>query len=56
MEKALLNIAKLWLDVETLDEQNRDCLDFHDIHVNQIKAALEAAYNAGREANKKEGK
>ena len=49
----LLAIAQKHFGVETLDERKRDSLDFHDIHVGQIKAALEAAYQAGLEAGKK---
>ena len=32
----------------TLETRNRDSLDFHDLHVGKIRAALEAAFEAGR--------
>ena len=41
-------IASLYLGVNTLDEQGRDGLDFHDLSVGSIRAALAAAYEAGR--------
>lgn len=51
MNKELLNIAKSHLTFgETLDTRNSDSLDFHDCSVAQIRAALEAAFAAGREA------
>lgn len=40
-------IARVHLGIETLDSRGRDALDFHDVSVWQIKAALEAAYLAG---------
>ncbi len=49
----LLAIAQKHFGIETLKERKRDSLDFHDIHVGQIKAALEAAYQAGIEAGAK---
>ena len=49
----LLAIAQKHFGVETLEERNRDSLDFHDIHVGKIKAALEAAYEAGIEGGSK---
>ena len=33
--------------IETLDERKSDRLDFHEMSVWQLKAALEAAYEAG---------
>src|SRR5580765_4047590 len=41
------SIAKEHLGITTLDTRNSDSLDFHDLAVWQIKAALNAAYNAG---------
>jgi hypothetical protein len=45
-------IAKTHLDLDTLEERKRDSLDFHEHAVWQIKAALIAAYEAGRQAAK----
>lgn len=49
-DEALANIATTILDLETLEPRKRDSLDFHELAVWQIKKALEAAYEAGREA------
>lgn len=44
----LLEIAtKHFHTIETLENQNSDRLDFHDVAVWAIRAALEAAYAAG---------
>jgi len=43
-------IASEALGLETLDTRNSDGLDFHDLPVWQIRKALEAAYEAGRNA------
>ena len=40
-------IAKEHLHIETLETQNRDRDDFHNVAVWSIKSALEAAYAAG---------
>jgi hypothetical protein len=52
MEKhgTIAKIAADVLDLETLETQNSDSLDFHDLAVWQIKKALETAYEAGRKA------
>jgi len=44
----LASIASEALNVETLEERNSDSLDFYDCGVLRIRAALEAAYMAGR--------
>ena len=44
-------IAKDVCLVDTLTVQNRDSLDFHEIHVANLKKALEAAFEAGRLSN-----
>lgn len=44
-------IALSTLDLETLETQNSDSLDFHDIAIWRIKDALEAAYAAGERAH-----
>lgn len=50
MNETLVKIAKTHLDLETLEERKMDGLDFHELAVWQIKAALIAAYDAGRQA------
>jgi hypothetical protein len=53
-EALLLEIAtKHFHTIETLETQNSDRLDFHDVAVWAIRAALEAAYEAGRAAGAK---
>ena len=50
----LLEIAqKHFPDLETLETRNSDGLDFHDVAVWAIRAALENAYEAGRIAGAK---
>lgn len=49
IEQLLAQIARQHLDVETLETRRSDRLDFHDLAVWSIKAALEAAYQAGVE-------
>ena len=44
----LTAIAQKHLALDTLEVRNSDQLDFHERHVGQIRAALEAAYAAGR--------
>jgi len=48
METAIREIANRVLDLGTLETQNSDRWDFHELAVWEIKAALEAAYQAGR--------
>lgn len=50
MDQTLLQIARTTLDIETLETQRSDRLDFHDVAVWSLKAALEAAYQAGQQA------
>ena len=40
-------IAREYLGIPTLDARGSDALDFHDLSVWQLRAALEAAYEAG---------
>ena len=40
-------IAVKFLGVKNLETQHSDALDFHDLAVWNLKAALEAAFNAG---------
>lgn len=44
------SIALDHLFIETLQTRHRDSLDFHDVSVWGVKAALEAAFEAGRKA------
>ncbi|MGG2831922.1 DUF6900 domain-containing protein [Pseudomonas aeruginosa] len=46
-QEHLLAIATTTLGLETLETRNSDSLDFHDLAVWSVKAALEAAYLAG---------
>lgn len=46
-EKAIAEIARAHLAIETLETRQSDALDFHDVAVWNVRAALEAAYDAG---------
>jgi hypothetical protein len=46
-DELLTALAKKYLRLETLETRHVDLLDFHDIAVWEIKAALKAAYEAG---------
>ena len=46
----ILEIAQRRFSLETLETQNSDCLDFHDVAVWAIRDALEEAFEAGRRA------
>ncbi len=46
----LLEIAARHFHLETLETRNSDSLDFHDVAVWSIRAALEAAFAAGQAA------
>ena len=46
----LLDIAQRQFHIETLEARNRDRLDFHDVAVWALRAALEEAFDAGRRA------
>ena len=50
LTQTLDQIAKQTLGLETLETRNRDRLDFHDLNVASIKAALLAAYQAGQQS------
>lgn len=45
-------IAQRHLNIETLETRKSDGLDFHDVAVWSIKDALDAAFEAGRKAEK----
>jgi hypothetical protein len=47
-EQTIHEIAVKHLNVETLETRKSDSLDFYSVAVWSIKAALEAAYEAGR--------
>lgn len=47
-EALLLEIAAKYFGLETLETRNSDSLDFHDVAVWSIRAALEAAFAAGQ--------
>ena len=49
-EALILDIATRHFFIETLEIRNRDRLDFHDVAVWAIRAALEEAFEAGRRA------
>ena len=49
-EPLMLDIAQRHFFIETLETRNRDRLDFHDVAVWAIRAALEEAFEAGRRA------
>lgn len=51
-DELFTQIAQQHLRIETLTERKSDSLDFHDVSVWGIKAALEAAYEAGKKARK----
>ena len=55
-DRILAQIAKDELHLETLETRKSDSLDFHDCAVWSIKAALEAAYEAGQQSTTKGGK
>ena len=46
----LLEIAQRQFRIETLETRNGDRLDFHDVAIWAIRAALEEAFEAGRRA------
>ncbi len=54
VDELLAAIANATLHIATLETRNSDSLDFHDVAVWSVKAALEAAYRAGLAAAKEE--
>ena len=54
IEQLLTQIARQHLDVETLETRRSDRLDFHDVAVWSLKAALAAAYQAGVEQGRRQ--
>ncbi len=51
-EALLLEIAAKHFHIETLETRNSDRLDFHDVAVWSIRAALETAFAAGQAATR----
>ena len=51
-EALLLEIAAKHFCLETLETRNSDGLDFHDVAVWSIRAALKAAFAAGQVATR----
>ncbi len=51
-DKAISEIAREVLSIETLETRKSDELDFHDRAVWTIRKALEAAFEAGRQASR----
>ncbi len=54
-QQTLEQIARKHLGLETLAARNSDGLDFHDLGVWNIEAALKAAFEAGQVAAKQGG-
>ena len=50
INQLLEQIAQQHLFIDTLETQSSDRLDFHDVSVWAVKAALQAAYEAGLKA------
>lgn len=53
--QTLQQIASTRLGIETLETRHSDRLDFHDLAVWSIEAALKAAFEAGQQAAQKGG-
>ena len=52
MNNTITAIAKEHLNLQTLETGNSDELDFHELSVWQLKAALQAAHDAGADVKK----
>ena len=52
-EALIFEIAARHFFIETLETRSSDSLDFHDVAIWAIRAALEDAYEAGRIAGAK---
>ncbi len=51
-DAVIKNIASDLLGIETLDTRKSDRLDFHELAVWQIREALKAAFEAGRQTSR----
>ena len=54
LDQQLQQIALDHLFIETLETRHSDRLDFHEVSVWGVKSALMAAYEAGRQAAKRD--
>lgn len=54
LENLLQQIALDHLFIDNLETRNSDRLDFHEVSVWGVKSALIAAYEAGRQAAKRD--
>ena len=52
LKKEFEKIAQKYLFIDTLRTQNSDSLDFHDVSVWGVEAALKAAYDLGVQSKK----
>ncbi|MBT2130139.1 DUF6900 domain-containing protein [Aliiroseovarius lamellibrachiae] len=50
MQNMISEIARKHLGLETLEAQNSDSLDFKELSVWEIEAALKAAFQAGQKS------
>lgn len=50
--QVLEDIAARELFIQTISTRRSDRLDFHECHVERIRAALTAAFEAGRESRR----
>lgn len=48
LDVTISTLARDVLGIPSLDEQGRDALDFHEVSVVSVRAALAAAYLAGK--------
>lgn len=53
-DQIVKSIAELVLKIRNLDVRNSDRLDFREVHVSEVKRALEEAFEAGRVAGRSE--
>lgn len=53
-DQIIKSIAELVLKIHNLEVRNSDRLDFREVHVSEVKRALEEAYEAGRIAGRSE--
>jgi sulfate adenylyltransferase subunit 1 (EFTu-like GTPase family) len=54
-QQTIEQIARKHLHIETLETRKSDRLDFHNVAVWSIEAALKAAFKAGQKAEKNGG-